>query len=591
VTPSHTREKVEVTQTITAAGQTDQRYAGGHLWPTICVCATLILIVWMAFGQTRHFEFVNYDDGENVYENAQVTAGLSTQGIAWAFTHNQVGNWIPLTTVSHMIDCQFYKLWAGGHHLTNLLLHALAAIVLFLALRQMAGDTWRSAFLAVVFAIHPLRVESVAWISERKDVLSGVFFMLTLWAYAQYATRPTLRSYAAVAISFCLGLLSKPMLVTTPFVLLLLDYWPLARFRKESLRRLLLEKAPFIAISAALCLVTLFSQRQTIAPIDRLPLSLRLGNALVSYNWYLWKSIYPAHLAVLYPLSKQGWSIWQVLVSALLLAGSTAAAFCVRRRLPFLLVGWLWYVGMLVPVIGLIQVGAQAYADRYTYLPQIGLCLAATWTATNWLGKKQSFRIALGMLGAGISIVLVMAASRQTTYWRNSEALWAQALNCTKDNDVAHNNLGNTLLLQNRTEEALLQYREAVRINPDYAYAQNNLAHLLFQLGEPAEAKLHYAEAVRSDPESTAIRIRFGMDLFQLGQVSDAIAQFQEAVHIDPDCADAHTCLGNVSLFQGQPERAAAEYRETLRINPADPMARSNLNLALGMLPKGNERK
>ncbi len=408
------------------------------------VCALLLGAVWLVFGQTLGHGFVNYDDDRYVYGNSQVMPGLSLKGIEWAFTHSLMANWHPLTVISHMLDCQLYGLHAGGHHLTSVLLHAAAAICLFLVLREMTGTLWRSAFVAAVFAIHPLRVESVAWVAERKDVLSGLFFMLTLGAYVRYVRKPASAGrYLTVVLLFDLGLMCKPMLVTTPFVLLLLDYWPLNRWgtpagRYSNLRRLIVEKIPLIVLSIAACLVTLLVQHQDTG----ISLFERISNALVSYVAYGRQMFYPAGLAVMYPYPNDGWPAGKIILSLLLLAAVSAGAFCWRRKRPYFLMGWLWYLGMLVPVIGLLlQVGAQSRADRYTYLPQIGLYILLTWTVAELTASWRSRRWMLGGGAAVILTALIICARHQTAYWRDSKSLWEHTLACTSGNSLACNNL------------------------------------------------------------------------------------------------------------------------------------------------------
>jgi protein O-mannosyl-transferase len=473
-------------------------------WQVAGICAALVILVFIVFGQTIGHGFVNFDDDEYVYENPMVSKGLSFETVGWAFTHIHAGNWHPLTTICHMLDCQLYGLWAGGHHLTSVLLHSACAVLLFLLLLDMTGAMWRGAFVAAVFAIHPLRVESVAWVAELKDVLSGLFFMLTLWAYLRYARNPKSgRGYAMVVLWFALGLMSKPMLVTTPFVLLLLDYWPLGRLQNASqFPSLLREKLPLLALSALSCAATVFAQRKAIEPMTRSPLSLRVGNALVAYVVYLGKLIYPSQLAVFYPLPKGGSEPWQVMDACLLLAGLTAGAYLLRRREPFLLVGWLWYLGMLVRVIGILQVGSQAYADRYTYLPQIGLCIAGTWMAADWAGRRRCRCAPLGGVAVVILCVLLVAASYQTSLWRDSETLWTQTLERTRDNYVAHNNLGLTLAEQGRTDEAIAHFREALRIDPGYAKARYNLGMALAEQGHTEEAMTQYRQVLEALPDS-----------------------------------------------------------------------------------------
>ena len=362
----------------------------------LLVCLGLVAVTWAVFGQTLAHDFVNFDDHVYVYENPLVVRGLSTEGIIGAFTHTHARNWHPLTTISHMLDCQLYGLNAGGHHLTNVILHTISVLLLFLVLKQMTGALWQSAFVAALFAIHPLHVESVAWIAERKDVLSAVFFMLTLAAYARYARAPSAPRYLLVALLFACGLMSKPMLVTLPFVLLLLDYWPLGRLGGQKsevgsrLRRLITEKIPLFALSALSCIATLLTQRQGPSAIDQLPFLWRLNNTFVSYVTYIWQMLWPARLAVFYPHPNDRLPLVEVTVAIAFLVGVSLLIIYLRRTKPYLVTGWFWYLGMLVPVIGLVQVGEQAHADRYTYLPQIGLYIMIAWTVGDLLLESTS---------------------------------------------------------------------------------------------------------------------------------------------------------------------------------------------------------
>lgn len=379
----------------------------GSSWIAGAVCLFLAAIVCAVFGQTHGFEFVNYDDGTTIYENADVAKGLSLAGVVWALTHSQVGHWDPLTTVFHMLDCQLFGLSPGPHHLGNVLLHAAAAILLFLVLRRMTSALWRSAFVAAVFAVHPLRVESVAWVTERKDVLSGVLFMLTLAAYARYVRQPQSPArYLAVILLFALGLMSKSMLVTLPFVLLLLDCWPLGRFPLMSPERsrlpiawpLIREKIPLFALAVLGSLIQLIADKEGLLTTEKLPLAARLANAPVSCAAYLGQMFYPAHLVVFYPHPVNSLPASQIALALLLLLAVSAATWTWRNRHPSLLVGWLWYLGMLLPVIGLIQSGELARADRYTYLPQIGLYLMLTWTVADLCAPLRHRRLLLGSL-------------------------------------------------------------------------------------------------------------------------------------------------------------------------------------------------
>ncbi len=408
-------------------------------------CFVLAALTFAVFGRTIGYEFVDYDVNLNVFENANVSAGLTLHGLARAFTHGSDANWDPLTTISHMVDCQLYGLHAGGHHLTNVLLHTLSVILLFLVLRQMTGAFWRSALVAAVFAIHPLRVESVAWVSERKDTLSGVFFMLTLGAYVAYARRPGWGRYLLVALFFVLGLMSKAMLVTLPFVLLLLDWWPLERFKPArpgaagsgwwlnqfpAPGRLILEKLPLLALSLGSCVVAAVAQShaQAVESLEKYPFFPRLANALNSVFVYVVQMFRPAGLAVFYPYPTHRLPLGDLSLLTLALLAVSFGAFWCRRPRPYVLVGWLWYLGMLAPVIGLVQLGAQAHADRYTYLPQIGLYVALVWLAESallpqWIHRRTAF------VGAAVLIVtcLSVASARQAACWHDTKALWQRA--------------------------------------------------------------------------------------------------------------------------------------------------------------------
>jgi len=540
------------TQPVLPAGSGNGRAVFG-------VCVFLVSVVWVVFGQTLGYGFVNFDDNHYVYENPQVIRGLNLKGIEWAFTHSVAANWHPLTVMSHMLDCRLYGLHAGGHHLTNLLLQAATTILLFLVLREMTGTLWRSAFVAAVFAIHPLRVESVAWVSERKDVLSGLFFMLTLGAYVRYVRNPqSLGRYLAVLFLFALGLMCKPMLVTVPFILLLLDYWPLKRFgtppanHVSMARKLIIEKIPLIVFSMAACVATLLVQQ----PAKAISFSLRISNALVSYVAYCGQMFYPTRLALLYPYPIHGLPVGKTILALLLLIAVSVGAFCWRQKHPFFLMGWLWYLGMLVPVIGLVQVGNQARADRYTYLPQIGLYILLTWLAVKLVAGWSSRRWVLGGSASLILVVLIACARTQTTYWRDSESLWTRSLACTSGNSIAHNNLGGIFRDQGRMEEAFAQFQMALAINPDFAEPHNNL----------------------------------GVVFARQGRNEEAVAQFQKALAVNPDYAEAHYNLGNAFLRQGDAAEAISCYHRALAIKPDYIEAQNNLALVLATCPQASLR-
>ncbi len=518
-------------------------------WVVFGVCICLALLTWAVFGQTLRHDFVNYDDPRYVYQNTRITNGLNIAGIAWAFTHIHAENWHPLTTITHMLDCQLYGLRANGHHSTNVLLHTIGVILLFIVLRQMTGAFWQSAFVAAVFAIHPLHVESVGWIAERKDVLSGVFFMLTLLAYLHYTRAPSIGRYFTVALVVALGLMSKPMLVTLPFVLLLLDYWPLGRFethRSNTGRRLLqlvLEKIPLIALSAVSSIVTFLAQRGAIGWTEQLPVSARISNALVAYVVYLRQMFWPAGLAVFYPHPENRLPVLEISLAFIVLVGITAAAFVFRKKAPYIVTGWLWYLGMLVPVIGLVQVGWQGHADRYTYLPQIGLYVAVTWAVTDLTRSWRFQRMALGVAALIVVGVLSWRGWLQTSYWRDSETLFTHALAVTSNNDVALNNLGIIFLEKGQLDDAISKLQAAIDLRPENAPAHDNLAKALLKKGQVAEAMVHYRKFLEIEPENIEARNTLGTALIQQGHLKEAIDQWQDALARQPDNGNAASNL------------------------------------------------
>jgi tetratricopeptide (TPR) repeat protein len=485
-------------------------------------------------------------------------------------------NWHPLTTISLMLDYQFYGLNAGGYHVTNVFLHAIAAILLFLVLNGLTGALWRSAFVAAVFAVHPLRVESVAWIAERKDALSGVFFMLALWAYARYARRPfSFGNYFFVALFLALGLMCKPILVTLPFVLLLLDYWPLGRFEKPAGKqsilsisgKLLLEKIPLLVISALGCMAALMAQKNAVAPVTEVGVSLRISNALVSYVTYFGQMFYPAGLAVYYPLA--GYlPAWETVISLTLLLAMSAGVLYSKRR--YLLVGWLWYLGMLVPVIGLVQVGSAAHADRYTYLPQIGLSMALTWGIVELTSSWRYCRPVLSSLAMVTIGVLGFVSFGQTSWWRDSESLWSHALACTKDNAVAHNNLGMAFMSEGKVADAIEQYQKALEIEPAYTLVHFNLGAAYGQNEDWDKAMEQYKKAIELQPDYLPARNNLADALLRTGQTDKAIQQLQEALKWSPTSTVACNNLGFIFLRTGQEQEAVAQFQRTLAIDPND---------------------
>ncbi len=547
------------------------------------MCVLLVLAVLAVFGQTAHFDFVGYDDHLYVYQNPVVERGLSIPNIGWAFTHAQVANWIPLTTLSHMLDCQLFGLHAGWHHLVNVLWHAANAVLLFLVLRQMTGNLWRSAFVAALFAVHPLRAESVAWVSERKDVLSGFFFMLAIGAYVRYTRKPSGGGYIALICLFVFGLLAKSMVATLPFVLLLLDYWPLERLHNwRQFGCLVREKIPLFALSVASCMATALVPG-LIVP-RRLPVLERIDNALVCYVIYLRQMIFPAGLAAPYPLVPGGQPIWKVCAAVLFLAAISAGVVVWRKKYPCLMMGWLWYLGMLFPVIGVMQISSTAaHADRYTYLPEIGLAIAGVWAVGTWsMGWKHSRKV-LGWVMVMVIGALGVWGHIQVSYWRNDEALWSRALACTTGNSMAHYDLGAARYAKGDKEEAIAQYRRALEIDPAYVKARTGLGIALFDKGEREKAIVQYQIALKIDPTYPEAHNNLGVALFAMGGREEAVVQYRKALAINPDYAEAHYNLGNALLQLGQMEQAVAQYHKALEITPDDARIINNLGIALAI--------
>jgi Flp pilus assembly protein TadD len=583
----------------------------------LAISILLVVAVFLVFGQTVWHDFVNYDDEEYFSSNPHVLTGLNGSNLAWAFQTGYAGNWHPLTWLSLMLDAQLFGHGAAGPHLTNVLLHAANTVLLFLLLRQLTGAHWRSAWVAVLFALHPLHVESVAWVSERKDVLCGLFFMLTLLAYTRFSqivtnekwrlarggpafpspvTRHASLFYGLALLFFALGLMSKPMLVTLPFVLLLLDWWPLNRFelstlnaQRQTILRLVLEKLPFLLLGVASAMVTVFVQREEVVAIGKLSVLSRAGNVAVSYVTYLEQMFYPMRLAVFYPYSMNETLIWGIAPALVFLAGISVGVFVLRRRSPYLLAGWLWYLGMLVPVIGFVQVGGQAHADRYTYLPLIGAFIMLTWAAADMFSYWRYPRQALGVAAFIVMAALMACASIQTSYWRNSESLWTHTLACTSDNYVAHNDLASVLAMQGRVAEATGHYQTALEINPHYAEAHNGFGILLAEQGQSAEAIQHFQRALEIKPDFAAAHNSLGNALADQGRFADAIEHYKRTIEIRPDYAEAHFNWGNVLAIQGRYAEAIKHFQLALQIKPDDVKAQNSLNAALAL--QGNMQK
>jgi tetratricopeptide (TPR) repeat protein len=608
------------------------RFAGGL--GTILISLTLFLLVVGTFFPAVYNDFVGFDDPDYVTANAHVQRGLTWETVPWAFRSTAACNWHPLTWLSHMLDVQLFGLQPWGHHLTSILLHAMNTVLVFLVFKRMTGSVWRSCFVAAVFGLHPLHVESVAWISERKDVLSTFFWMLTLWAYAQYARGRTARnpvgaaevgptklgptgaipkcsgtgSYVLALVFFALGLMSKPMLVTLPFVLLLLDYWPLREFKSLELKSsdpkelainssthnsklsnflcLTAEKIPFFLLAAVVSGITYVVQKQSGSVTSGLPFVDRVENAVVSYCRYLGKLFCPVDLAVYYPYPDR-WPATIVCSACLVLLVVSVFAIALRRNHPYLLVGWFWFIGTLAPVIGLVQVGLQAMADRYTYVPSLGIFMMLAWgihdLSSRWRGKLLK-----PALAAALVVPLCIVLSRhQIGYWKDSETLFRRAIAVTKDNYLAYDNLGTALTAKGKLDEAVGEYQEALRIKPDFAEAHNNLGSCLAKKGELAEAIDQFVQALKLNPGFAEAHFNLAAALGDAGRIQDAIAQYQEAIRLKPDFTDARYNLGNVlSGMPGRLDDAVAQYLALLQIDPS--YAEARYNLALVCYRRGN---
>lgn len=514
----------------------------------------LALATVAVYSEVLNHSFLNYDDLTYVTANEQIKTGLRWEGVQWAFTTFHEATWHPLTWLSHMLDCQLFGVDPGKHHLVNLLLHTLNTLFLFAVLRKMTGKLWPSGVVAALFALHPLHVESVAWVAERKDLLSTLFWILTLWAYHSYVKRPVAKYYLLSLLFFALGLMSKPMLVTLPFVLLLLDYWPLKRFnynesgsdqrksRRSYYLGIIWEKIPFLFFSAALCLITVLFQQKahSVAAFDTVALDVRISNALESYVNYIGKMFWPVDLAVLYPHTLTA-SAWKMAVYGALLLACSLAAFYWIKRFPWFFVGWFFYLGTLVPVIGLVQVGVQSGADRYTYIPLIGLFIIITWSGLYYAEKKKKgiTATALSLLISICLVLLSIITFNQVKRWANSVTLFEHTIEVTENNWVAHYNLGLALASQNRIQDAVFHYKESLRIRPEQPSVHNNLGLLLGRQGKNERAIQHFEEALQLNPNHYSAHNNMGVVLCNMGKVDEARSHFQEALRIKPDFQDA----------------------------------------------------
>jgi Tfp pilus assembly protein PilF len=564
----------------------------------LVLLSVILAVVTIAlYWPVQSFDFVNYDDDVLVRDNRQIRDGLSKDGLLWAFTTFDYANWHPLTWVSHMADVEAYGLNAGDHHRTNVLIHTAATLLLFLVFAGMTRSVEASGFVAVLFAIHPLHVESVAWVAERKDVLSGFFWVLTLGAYAWYVRQPTALRYLLVAFSFTMGLLSKPMVVTLPFVLMLLDYWPLQRLpgvrtvfngqmsaggasTRDAVLRLVMEKIPLLLLSAASSVLTVVAQKGVGAvwTVDKMPIDVRLANALVSYAEYIRKTVWPVELAVLYPHPGMP-EAWKIGVSALLLGAVTALAIRNMTKMPFLLVGWLWYLGTLVPVIGIVQVGSQAMADRYTYIPLIGLFIAVAWGAERLIADRPGWKKPFMVSSLAVLSILMVLTRYQVDTWKNTITVFEQALAATDINPMACQKLGEFYLEQNDCQKAAPQFLEAIRMKANYAYPYHGLGVCASRQNPPTGALYFFGRALELDPLMTRALNDRGIFYMKQGEFGSAAEDFEQALRIKPDHDAAHTNLGLIYMSQGRLAAAEAHLNEARRLNPDSAEVLNNLGL------------
>ncbi|MGA2787076.1 MAG: tetratricopeptide repeat protein [Verrucomicrobiota bacterium] len=571
--------------------------------------ALLALVTIAAYWPAMRCDFVNFDDPDYITANPHVQGGLNWAGVKWAFGNTeQAAYWAPMMWLSHMLACQLFGLNPWGHHLINVLLHAVNTVLVFLLFQRMTGATWRSLLLAALFGLHPLRVESVAWVTERKDVLCTFFGLLALLMYVRYAEKSKVQGpksqvcYSLALLFLALGLMSKAMLVTWPFVLLLLDYWPLERFKSYRVRRLVAEKIPFVALAVVMSVVTFVVQKHggfvvtvmtqqhggIVMPVEYLPLGARSENALISYCRYLGKLFWPTDLAAFYPHPGY-WPMEQVLLAGGLILGITVLFIVMRGRFPFMLMGWLWYCGTLVPVIGLVQAGRVAMADRFTYVPSLGVLVIVIWGTYQLTRRWRYQEMVLSVLGWAAVILCLGLTRQQLGYWQDSEMLYRHTLEVSENNYLAHNNLGATLVEKGQIDEAISQYRQAVHLKPDYAGYQYNLGVALNKKGQTDEAIRQFQEAIRLAPDYAEAYNNLGSVLVAKGQTEEAISQFQEAIRLKPDDAEAHYNLGIALGMNGQIDEAIGQFQEVIRLKPDYAQAHYSLGAALGRKGQADE--
>ncbi|HET6516153.1 MAG TPA: tetratricopeptide repeat protein [Thermodesulfovibrionales bacterium] len=564
---------------------------------TFAVILLLIVVTAAVYWQVRSHDFVYYDDQEYVFENAHIHDGLTLKGVRWAFTTTYAANWHPLTWLSHMADQQVFGGAPAGPHLVNVLLHILSSVMLMVVLLRMTGAFWQSALVAALFAIHPLHVESVAWVAERKDVLSTFLFMLTLLLYVRYVEHPAMTRYLASLSCFFFGLMAKPMLVTLPFVLLLLDFWPLKRFDHlsflrnmrqsvgKSLARIVLEKLPFFLLSVLSSVITVVAQQSAMPSFRQYPPGFRMGNAINSYATYLIKMIWPSDLAVFYPLASQ-FDPWKLAGAGTLLVAVSLWAVTVSRKRPYILVGWLWYLGTLVPVIGIVQVGSQSMADRYTYVPSVGIFIMTAWGLSEAVARWS--RLKTTAVASAVMVLIALSALTwvQIGYWKNTFTLFTRCVSVTQNNHVALGVLGKYLLKKEQPAEALVFLQQSLALKRDDAEVQHGIGTALFKLGREAEAAAYISNAVRLNPKDARAHHDLGILMRRSGDSDGAVREFQEAVRIEPDDLSYHFELGVSLVDAGRLDEAIEQYTEVLRQDPAH--ANAHVNVGVALARKGN---
>lgn len=595
--------------------------------------AALLATTAIVYASVWSQGFINYDTPDYITANPHVKAGLTLAGVMWALTTTWAGNWFPLTWISHMIDVELFGVVSGPLHLVNLSIHLISTAALYVWLRRMTQTRWPSMLVGAFFALHPLHVESVAWLAERKDVLSGLFWMLSLWTYTRYVEMPSRGRYVQVLVCFALGLMSKSMIVTLPAVLLLLDFWPLRRMapaatsqgppraaRVVSWRQLVKEKLPFVALALATVVVTFIAQRASgaVATVQTTPLRMRIGNAVLAYGAYLRTAVWPRHLAVFYPYPK-ALPAAQIALSLAMLLGMSWIAWRTRRTRPYIAVGWCWFLGTLVPVIGLLQVGAQSRADRYMYVPLIGVGIAVAWGLGD-LARRPRSKAAISLAAVAACVAFAAKSYGQVHYWQSTSTLFRHAIEATRDNYVAYNTLGIALADQGKTAEAINAYTTSLQIHPDYAEAHGNLAAALLdarrpaealphleraialkpslaephvnlgaaydRLGRPDEAEAQYRQVLTRWPDNVDARCGLAIVLAERGQRNEALAMFADAVRIGPDNATAHYDYGNLLSSMSHPNRARAQFEAAVRLKPK--WVQAHYNLATILANQGN---